>query len=212
MLSIHTLRVKINFNSKAVCIERGFFFFSPSLFSSSFFLLFSLKCSCLRFYAVLSMSSIERKQQFAVFGFACLLHICSTLQQIHNERGNDSYSNPKEFGISFGKMIQMPVKHYFWRYLSLEMSSPLLCSSSTFFNHPPHPSPPPFPFLLSAKPVTLMSCVQSSQGPLGFHQGLCPSWYSEAVFDVVASLAPCMQARRQTLDGWTRTRFLCLHF
>lgn len=44
-------------------------------------------------------------------------------------------------------------------------------------------------FLLSAKPVTLMSCAQSSWGRWAFQQGLCPSWYSSA-FDVVSALTP----------------------
>lgn len=69
----------------------------------------------------------------------------------------------------------------------------ILCSS--LIQLPPSLTVRPPPFLLSAKPVTLMSCVQSSQGPLGFHQGLCPSWYSSA-FDVVPTLTPC----GQTLD------------
>lgn len=66
---------------------------------------------------------------------------------------------------------------------SLKWFGNILCSFILLL--PPSFTSPPF-FLLSAKPVTLMSCVQSSQGLLGFHQGLRPSWYSLA-FDVVPS-------------------------
>lgn len=44
-------------------------------------------------------------------------------------------------------------------------------------------------FLLSAKPVTLMSCAQSSRGRWAFHRGLCPSGFGSA-FDVVPALTP----------------------
>lgn len=80
----------------------------------------------------------------------------------------------------------MPCKSLKW--FENIMSSSILLLPSSLTVHPHF-------FLLSAKPVTLMSCVQSSQGPLGFYQGLRPSWYSVA-FDVVLSLTPC----GQTLD------------
>lgn len=85
----------------------------------------------------------------------------------------------------------MPCKslQWFWKHLSF---SPLF-------------SCPPSVFLLSAKPVTLMSCVQSSSGPLGFHRGLPPSWYS-AAFDVVPLPAPCGQT--SALASWTQTQLL----
>ena len=96
-------------------------------------------------------------------------------------------------GISLGKMIQKTysIKHYSWHAMPNALKG--LKTSCPPRSFPPSlADAPTFFFLLSAKPVTLMSCVQSSQGPSGFHQGLRPSWYS-AAFDVVPSLAPCGQ-------------------